>query len=196
MHEQTKLEEALYFYSRMLSERESNEFFTYNLSAFLSAARSVLQYALKEAGTKPEGKEWYNSYMTSKQVLSFFKDKRDFNIHTEPVKPIRNLTINTPPLTVQVSISASIELVKANGDVEARYLPETPNPIGHAIEAKGTITTRYHFADWLGNETVETLCKLYIDEIQSLIGDGISKGLLAVQEIRATTIKEENSLSR
>lgn len=178
MHEQAKLTEALYFYSRMLSERESNEFFTYNLSAFLSSARSALQYAFKEAEVKPKGKEWYNNYMISSQVLSFFRDKRNFNIHTEPIKPIRNLTINTPPLTVQVSISASIELVNANGDVEARYLPETPNPIGHAIEAKGTITTQYHFADWPGNETVEELCKLYIDEIQSLIGDGISKGLL------------------
>lgn len=58
MFEQEKLKEAKYFYSRMKEERgqEDRESFKYNLSAFLSVARSVLQYALKEVdpGENPQ----------------------------------------------------------------------------------------------------------------------------------------------
>ena len=55
MYEQEKLGEANYFYSRMLSEAVDRDAFIFNLSAFLSSARSVLQYAFKEAQTKSGG---------------------------------------------------------------------------------------------------------------------------------------------
>lgn len=54
-NERSKLAEARYFYSRMRKEVDDREAFTCNLSAFLAAARSVLQYALKEAKTKTGG---------------------------------------------------------------------------------------------------------------------------------------------
>jgi hypothetical protein len=47
-----KLAEAEYFYGRMQAERYNDAAFLHNLSAFLAAARSVLQYALKEAKAK------------------------------------------------------------------------------------------------------------------------------------------------
>ncbi len=55
VHEATKIREAEYFLGQMLCTQNQLQHFTYNLSAFLSAARSVLQYALAEAKTKPNG---------------------------------------------------------------------------------------------------------------------------------------------
>ncbi len=56
MYEKDKIIEAEYFYSRMSQEQNDRDAFRHNLSAFLSAARSVLQYALKEAETNTNSK--------------------------------------------------------------------------------------------------------------------------------------------
>jgi ABC-type transport system substrate-binding protein len=55
MNESQKIREAEYFLAQMDRERENAENFGHNLSAFLSSARSVLQYALEEAKPKPGG---------------------------------------------------------------------------------------------------------------------------------------------
>ena len=52
MREQDKIAEADHFLARMNQSPEAPSF-RYELSAFLSASRSALQYALEEAKTKP-----------------------------------------------------------------------------------------------------------------------------------------------
>jgi hypothetical protein len=64
MYELDKIQEAEYFYDQMKVNEEKADVFKYNLSAFLSAARSALQFALKEAETKSGGIQWYDSVMT------------------------------------------------------------------------------------------------------------------------------------
>lgn len=55
MYEQEKLDEARYFLSQMAMSADQPRAFRYELSAFLSAARSALQYALDEARAKVGG---------------------------------------------------------------------------------------------------------------------------------------------
>ena len=93
MHEKKKLEEAKYFYSKMIEEQENRKNFEYNLSALLSSTRSILQYALCEAKEKPMGEHWYNTCISSIHILEFFKEKRDINIHEEPIQPIAHSKI-------------------------------------------------------------------------------------------------------
>ncbi len=103
MHENLKLKEAEYFYSQMLKENNKYDYFTYNLSAFLSAARSVLQYALKEAKNKSEGQLWYKYHRNSSVYLKFFTDKRNFSIHQGPIKPSKHVKITVgPPILVVI----------------------------------------------------------------------------------------------
>ena len=59
MHEQLKIREAEYFFAQMSAFVNDRDAFNYNLSAFLAATRSVLQYAHKEAVTRPDGEGWY-----------------------------------------------------------------------------------------------------------------------------------------
>ena len=46
MYERKKFEEMKHFYYKMIDEQEHREIFEYNLSAFLSSARSILQYCI------------------------------------------------------------------------------------------------------------------------------------------------------
>ncbi len=84
MHERKKFREAEYFYSKMIEGQGHRENFTYNLSAFLSSARSVLQYALNEVKAKTGGKKWYDDRISASAVMKFFKDKRDINSTPNP----------------------------------------------------------------------------------------------------------------
>ena len=127
MHEQTKLAEARYFHSRMLAELNDRERFTYNLSAFLSSARSVLQYALEEAKNKKGGQQWHDKQKIRSSVLSFFQDKRNINIHIEPVKPFKNTNVG---VTVNLGISVSATAIHrdAKGNILWQSSSETPKP--------------------------------------------------------------------
>jgi hypothetical protein len=56
------------------------------VSAFMGAARSVLQYACREAKLKPGGQLWYDQIMAN-PLLCFCRDLRNSSIHEVPVKP-------------------------------------------------------------------------------------------------------------
>jgi hypothetical protein len=56
---QQKYNEAEYFLEMMKENDENRQRFKYNLSAFLSAARSVTFVLQKECSKNPEFKEWY-----------------------------------------------------------------------------------------------------------------------------------------
>lgn len=176
MYEQEKLDEANYFYSRMLSEIADRNAFIFNLSAFLSSARSVLQYALKEAQTKTDGHKWYDNKIRASTVLSFFKDKRDINIHSEPVRA-RQLTTIAMRSTLHLSSSLSIRVFDAEGKLKSEF-KEEPKPVPKPADSVPRITQRFTFPDWSGNEDIFGLGKLYLDELARVVQDGLSKGFL------------------
>jgi hypothetical protein len=178
MNEKTKLNEAKYFYQRMLKECNDRRSFTYDLSAFLNAARSVLQYGRKEVRNKTGGLCWYDNYVAKKTVLSFFREKRNLNIHDEPVLPNQNIIANAT-LTARASIS--VVMKDANGNIQRSIeTPETEVKLPPAQEPIG-IRIRYFFSDWKGSEDIVTLCEKYIGELEDFVQDGIKQGFLLGQ---------------
>jgi len=181
MHETKKLDEANYFYSRMMEEQKNRNTFIYNLSAFLSAARSVLQYALKEAEHKAGGEKWYKSHISASPVLKFFKDKRDFNIHTEPVHAQAQHSVNMAA-TGSASVSLSYIVFDKDGKIKQQSSPDCPQEksIEKPKESENSSRheVRYKFGNWTGNEDILTLCQRYIQEIDVVIKDGVAKGFL------------------
>jgi len=174
MNEQSKLNEAKYFYSRMLSEAGNRTNFGYNLSAFLSAARSVLQYALKEAQEKVGGKQWYDSQMSASQVLTFFKCKRNINIHTEPVQVNERTSIQFTE-EVHISDTVHIRILDQNGNI----IEESPSSQPPTKPPSATkVSNRFTFPDWSGPEDVQHLCEIYLRELQLVVTDGQNKGFL------------------
>jgi hypothetical protein len=87
MHEARKLKEAWFFLVEMNTRERDPSAFIHLLSGFLSAARSVAQYAHKEATAKAGGQAWYDAEVAKRPLIGYFKTERDVNIHTKPVDP-------------------------------------------------------------------------------------------------------------
>jgi hypothetical protein len=180
-HEKKKLAEAKYFYSQMHQEINDREKFTFNLSAFLSAARSVLLYVLEEAKTKKGGQQWYDNHITASPVLSFFRNKRDLNIHYEPITPIQHTDIITHNT---VHLSGSVLVVLDRGDSKLyQSSPEVPKSQSEAreTEPQSLGKTYYRFSDWQGKEDILTLSEKYLNDLQRIIEDGVQNGFLTGQ---------------
>jgi len=178
MNEKDKLSEAKYFYSRAIVEEKNREVFKHYLSAFLTSARSVMQYARKEAKRKNGGQRWYDDWMNSSAVLRFFKDKRDINIHTAPIKPKKHVKIHSTDV-IHLSEALHIKVMDKNGNVkEEREIREEPKP-KERPKSSVKSESRYEFNDWTGSEDLMILCKMYIEELEKVVQDGISKGIIA-----------------
>lgn len=179
MRESEKIIEAQYFYSQMLKEACGRDSFSFNLSAFLSAGRSVLQYACKEARGKKNGQGWYDSQLNRNTVVKFFKDKRDINIHAEPVSVQANVSIGFSE-TLQFSASLSVVVRDSRGNIRENRSEPSPTPPASppAAAEPPIIKTRYVFDDWKGNEDIPSLCKRYLDELEIIVADGRANGFL------------------
>lgn len=180
MYELEKIKEAEYFYHRMIKKaEEDSDAFKYNLSAFLAAARSVLQFALKEAKDKPGGQQWYDSLVADNRVVSFFKDKRDINIHEEPVKVRKDTRITPGTGSISISSSSPIVVIRdRHGNIISESKSEAELPMIKKKEKPPEVTYRYKFDDWAGGEDVPTLCYRYLDELRTIVADGQKKGFL------------------
>ena len=177
MNEKEKLEEAMYFYAEMVKHQEDRKVFKHNLSALLSTARSVMQYIHEEAETKNGGKKWYDDWMESSEVLKFFRRKRNFNIHIAPIN-LRRHVKSYSTVMLRVYTSSHIKVTDKNGKAkEEREFNEKPKP-HEGPKSSVKSESRYEFDDWKGLEDLITLCKVYIQELEKVIQDGISKGFI------------------
>ncbi len=152
MHERSKLKEALHFLDRMHAEHRDPSAFAHELSAFLAAARSVLQYALKEATAKPGGEQWYFQAMAN-PLFTFFKDLRDDSIHRVPVTPLTKMKLTRG------------SMLNIGDDDE-----EVPIPHEH-----NTITYHYEFPGRPGEEVTD-LSRQYLNALEQLVEAGARAG--------------------
>lgn len=182
MNEKAKIQEAKFFLSLMVKEQQNREAFRYFLSAFLSAARSVMQYAYKEVKRAKKHLRWYGKLYNKKEkgsvILKYFRGKRNFNIHFAPVEPQKSVWVEiTEP--VHLSESVHIVLKDKNGKVkETRDIREIQPPLEKAEESSSRSGSMYKFEDWPGGEDVLTLSAMYIKELEKVIEDGVSQGFI------------------
>lgn len=110
------------------------------------------------------------------------KDKRDSNIHVEPVQT-QAIFQKTGGATLTMNGSVSYVVFDKEGNIKQRSDPE-------ALEAerehkseqpKSALpqTVEYRFRDWPGNEDVPDLCQVYLQELTNIVADGIAKGFIS-----------------
>ena len=182
MHEQAKIDEAQYFLAQLPRLVNQRQEFNYTLSAFLSAARSALQYACKEASAKPTGQAWYDGQVSRKPVVKFFKDQRNISIHVNPIKPSANIQGSVTE-RVHASDSFAVTIVRKDGTVETDDAAEAvvSSPGADERAAPGTVSSaeyEYFFRDWSGSEDAIALCEMYLDQVRAIVGDGAANGFL------------------
>ncbi len=183
MYEPAKLKEAWYFLSEMHAKHDDPNAFVYLLSAFLSSARSVAQYACKEAEGQADSQAWYESQIEKEAHpnIALFKDQRDVNIHVSPVAPtkILNITVATT-LHLSGSVDYRVSFVDGDGNpvtiASPRPEPAQPKP---ESDTSSTTDVRYEF-DERPNENILDLCEAYLKELEALVQDGQSKGFLTL----------------
>ncbi len=189
MHEGEKIKEAGYFLTLLHAKQNEPNEFPHLLSAFLAAARSVTQYALKEADTTPKssppspGKQWYDQQISSPtySVLAFLRDERNKDIHAKPVSPRKVISIEVVmTLHMSSSIDYRVNYVDSEGKpVEISKLIETEeSPTPKNVYVPAPASYRYEFHDWNGTEDVLTLCDSCYNQLCAFVKDGQQKGFL------------------
>lgn len=172
LHERVKVTEAAFFLKLMEERSSIPQDFRHFLSAFLSAARSALQYALEEARARRQ-QTWYDKAMQASPVLAFFKDKRDVNIHKRPIALMQTTTLTE---TVHIGISDGLVVIteRADGTTETREVAGTP---GHVAQrSTSLVEVQYLFDDWQGPEDALALSKKYLTELKLFIDGGVKAG--------------------
>jgi hypothetical protein len=177
MHEEEKLDEAKHFLSNMANSLNDPKVFRFELSAFLSAARSVLQYSLEDAKTKTGGQAWYDAQVSAKPEIRFFKDKRDTSIHVQPVIPITNMNIEITDV-IRISDSVSIKIVDKDGNVVHESTVASSPSTPAITNPPASISYCYTFPDWTGTEDVLALSSKYLAALNVVVKDGYVKGFL------------------
>jgi len=176
MHEARKLAEAEYFLGRMVALQNTREEFVWNLSAFLTAARTVAQYAYEEATPKPKGQGWYDAAVAAHPSIKFFRGKRNVNIHSEPVEPQTAIGVELSE-SIGLGEAVAIQIFEA-GKLVGETRVETPAQ-PRAESPPPVVRLHYRFADWPGSEDVITLGRIYLDALGALVADGQAKGFLS-----------------
>jgi hypothetical protein len=176
MHEEDKLQEADHHLSAMRSSVDDPKVFRFELSAFLSASRTVLQYAHKDAQAKAGGQAWYDARVNGSAVMRFLREKRNIDIHERPIVPVTNANV-----FVSETVGFSEIVTVQKFDVDGKFIEESTSqiPPSRPIEPQpATISYHYTFPDWSGAEDVVDLCEVYIDALRATVTDGIAKSFL------------------
>ena len=162
-----KLAEARYFRARMDEHVSYPVCFKYEMSAFLTAARTVMQYLHRECKKKGHC-SWYDRQMNINKTLRFLGDKRNLNIHTRPIEPQQHVTLTITD-TICMTDSFSISVFDKDGNLVGRSEGEhTPSePVPTKIERR----VEYRFEDWSGQEDVLELCDIYLAELRAILNE-------------------------
>jgi hypothetical protein len=176
MHEQEKLDEAHHFLTGMTRSVEDPRAFRFELSAFLSSARAVLQYAFDEAGTKPGGGAWYNAHVNSNPLLRFFRDKRNMSIHSRPVVPSAKINVVASDV-IHFSEAVLIQHFDDEGNLLGQRSIGSQAP-PTVVSPPPSVSRVYNFPDWPGQEDVLQLCQDYVAALEAIVNDGHSRNFL------------------
>lgn len=146
-----KLDEAAYFLGliRKLEDKNYSETkneldeITYNLSAFLSAGRTVLQYLIKHT----KDRAWLNTQLTD-PIISFMREARNENIHRSPIAPA----------------------FEGDSLADGMMIVGTTAKQGPMIEF---VKYHSSFINWEGPEGVAELCAVYLEMISQVTQEAI-----------------------
>ena len=157
-----------------------------HISSFLAQARSILQYAHKEA--KESGQlSKYNNYVSNNRIIKFFKMIRDSDIHEYTIGSHTTITgespiiFNAPETDTSSGKEAEITITLCNRI-------KTDNSFIQQLEAEGEKDLAeaardgkelYEELKCDGEKDIFKLCEKYIIELELFVNYGKSNGFIA-----------------
>ena len=146
--------------------RDEPQSFAYELSAFLSAARSVDYYLAEECKKDEAARKWYADVRDRVKdgefrQVRYFIDKRDVNVHASMIEP-RGLT----NLAISESSTATDGVSVTLWDDQGNFLEQRKQDTAPTapIERESTVVTRvdtYRFEDRQGVDLFQ-MCQEYL----------------------------------
>jgi hypothetical protein len=171
-----KLKEATYFLSRLQDTRSDREVFKFNLSAFLSAARSVTFYAQKEFKRAPGFEEWYatkQDEMGADPAMRFFLDSRNKVLKQKHIPTGAQINVTVTD-TLNIAPNVSAELIRRDGIKEALDLVDEQEASRPSAPKKSGTTVEWvwHFEDLpdgVDKKEVVTLCAEHVAKLRVFV---------------------------
>ena len=163
-----KFIEAKFFFDRMVENQSVRDAFKFNLSAFLSAARSVTLFMQKEYHKVSGFKEWYikkQDEMGKDPYMKLLDDKRDLTIHQHQVEMKGNVKVEITE-TIGISDSVSFKLIRQDGTVIEGGSQASKPPNKAKNETR--IEWLWYFNDLPGKDIV-ALSKEHLEKLEKLI---------------------------
>jgi len=160
-----KLEEAQRFLQRMEDTQSDRIAFRDNLSAFLSAAQSVIYIMQSEFKSKqrPAFKTWFQTKVESDKEITFIETVRGEAIHSEPVKPYRNTNITTS-VTIGVCVPASKNPKSSKIRLPKMNFKSKQKPTG----SEPKLEQQWYF-NGRNDKDVVALCTEHLTKLESLV---------------------------
>lgn len=133
-----KLDEASYFLAKMKeSPKDQRAPFVYNLSATVSAARSVTFVMQDEFAHVPGFSDWYKQQrqnMKQDNFMDFMNKIRVENLHNAAVRPRARITIPVGPGTVSVESEMEVPGGKAGLVQKSGFERTVTTPSGTKVD--------------------------------------------------------------
>jgi hypothetical protein len=171
----TKLEEARFFLSQMEAAQFQHPTFAYHLSAFVSAARSVLWVMRHEFHEVPGWDTWYELCKASAEDRTFLKSLNDLRVAA--------VKFATPPVQNHLEVQipkegVTPELVQFLTRYAGRQVSVTIDPSGtrsataereDSIEFTGLGARLFPVVAEFPDENVVSVCHRYVQWLSALV---------------------------
>jgi hypothetical protein len=165
----------------MMNNQDTYGSFQFNYSAFLNAARSVLQYTREQVepdpeynpDAKPGAKKWYQKAVEKNAIIKWGQRERDDNVHHSPAMP--NAGVKVFPKEIVSNVENVLAYLNRTL-VSGRHGDQAREMTGPTTYAKPEY--RYTSSSWPGPEDLLELCARYLRELEALVKDGVSKGYI------------------
>ena len=160
-----KLNEAKHFLGQTQDQIKNPKSFAYDLSAFLSAARSVTLFMQSEFCKVPGFRDWYmkkQEQMGNDELFKFFNDLRVITIHQRPVVPHRKISIE---LTASIGLSYTVTVTDKDGNIVSEQTGGT-----EPQKTEPTVRDLWYFEERPDEDLIE-LCGEYLTRLQILVDE-------------------------
>jgi hypothetical protein len=150
--------------------------------AFVTAARSIFQYALKEVEeSKKTAKvtykrrlKLYEDYVGNVPIFRFFAKLRDEEIHVGPAT--HSVTVTLGPKGSEPKVKYRIMRRLETGPSTFRALKKAGrDDLAEGMKKGGVI---YQAAECDGEDDLFELCERYIEEIEKFVDFGVENGFI------------------
>jgi hypothetical protein len=174
-HTRQKLDEAHYFFEKMKESVEENNVFGYNLSAFLTAARSVTLFMQKEYSDKIGFDNWYKNkqrQMQADKEFKFFNRLRRATVHVNPVSHHKAISVSIVEPIIRVTDKVVISNGKDFEESLPQGLPQAPTRSpNERIENSVASRKVSRFFEGRPNEDLFGLCESYIQKLTKRVDE-------------------------